>query len=547
LSIPPVETVFGSGRNVPASYVDRLGLEERVRNALAAEAHFVIWGEPRQGKSALLRQVIPADKRCVIQCSYGHKRYDVYRMLLRAAGASVTVERRRKRSRGVGARVTFLSGSYARDSEVAEQSVEIDISNINDVLNVVAERGFRRVIVLEDFHSLGRSTQRNIVQDLKVISEKSELGVAIAGAWADRGWLRALPGDLAAPLGAIEVPRWSEEDLRAVLAAGERALAMEFTPATATKLIRASQESVGLLQELAGMVCTEGLRGVGERDERKISSSGVVDRAIDHTLQNSAGRLRWYVSEFGGQNDRASPAAYDSYKGIVHAALLASEENVRAGMSLDELFAKIKDLYKYEASEYSPGDLRHGLERAQSVNRKLRASPILGFDSVGERLQIMDPVARLFLRTDGQEKLVPYLPHEGRDTQEASHRFRQRVLDHYGSVCAVCSVREPGLLGAVRLSDPLGGDIFAPEYGLCLCANHRLAWERDLFGFDPATTEVVCVKADTLGITREDLRHLQCQPSPSALERAMADKVKYSYGPLTRLLEERQRDASDPG
>lgn len=543
MTIPPIETVFGSGRHLPDSYLERPELEARVANALAADAHFVIWGEPRQGKSALLRKVIGDEDRCVIQCSYGHKRYDVYRMLLRASGASVSVERRRRRSRGVGARVTFLSGSYSQDAEVAEQAVEIDISNVNDVLTVVGERDFRKVVVLEDFHCLGRSTQRNIVQDLKVISEKSELKVAIAGAWADRGFLRALPGDLAAPLSTIEVPRWSEADLRRVLMAGERALEMELSADVAAELIRASQESVGLLQELARAVCSQALpRGAGG-GERRISSLDLVDHAIDNTLQNGIGRLRWYVRAFGVEQDWRSSRTYGSYKGAVHAALVAPDESVRDGLPLDELLASILSLYKYEAHGYSLGDLRHGLDRVQGVNRKLRASPILGFDPVGERLQILDPLARLFLRRDGQESLVPFLPDEGRDTKEVSYQFRRRVLAHYGSTCAVCSVQEPQLLWAVRLSDPSGSDISAPEYGLALCGNHRIAWNADLFGVDPATSEVVCPSRSALGITREDLRHLPAQPSHSALVHAMQGKLRERYSMLARLFAEREAEA----
>jgi hypothetical protein len=122
-----VESVFGATRRMPASYVPRPRLDDAVSRALLTDGHIVIWGESRQGKSGLLQRALTPDDYCTIQCAYGHKRYHVYRMLLREIGASVTVEKKRKRARGIGARVSFFSGQLSTDSEVSEHSIDIDI------------------------------------------------------------------------------------------------------------------------------------------------------------------------------------------------------------------------------------------------------------------------------------------------------------------------------------------------------------------------------------------------------------------------------------
>jgi hypothetical protein len=104
-------------------------------------------------------------------------------MILREAGASVAVERKRRRARGIGATVKIFTGNVSSESETTERTFDIDISNINDVLRIIEDSGFDKVVVLEDFHYLGRSVQRQILQDMKAIYEKSSLMIVLVGVW----------------------------------------------------------------------------------------------------------------------------------------------------------------------------------------------------------------------------------------------------------------------------------------------------------------------------------------------------------------------------
>ncbi len=60
-----------------------------------------------------------------------------------------------------------------------------------------------------------------------------------------------------------------------------------------------------------------------------------------------------------------------------------------------------------------------------------------------------------------------------------------------------------------------------PRNGLVLCANHHLAFDANLFAFDPETLDVVYKPSGVigvdLGITNESLRHLKNKPHPDAL------------------------------
>jgi putative restriction endonuclease len=76
-------------------------------------------------------------------------------------------------------------------------------------------------------------------------------------------------------------------------------------------------------------------------------------------------------------------------------------------------------------------------------------------------------------------------------TREAAHRlhqhrFRAAVLVAYRRRCAVCQLKEVGLLQAAHIvedRDPRG--VASVVNGIALCAIHHLAYDRNLMGIDP--------------------------------------------------------------
>ena len=105
-------------------------------------------------------------------------------------------KKKRRRARGIGARVSLFTGDLRSEAETTERAFDIDIANITDVLRVIERTSFHKHVVLDDFHHLGRPVQREIIQDFKTIYEKSKLRLIIVGVWADRDQLRGLHIDL---------------------------------------------------------------------------------------------------------------------------------------------------------------------------------------------------------------------------------------------------------------------------------------------------------------------------------------------------------------
>ena len=517
---PTISAVFGTSRQLPLSYVPRPREQEELGAALDGDGHIVVWGEPSQGKSSLLRYALRNAKYSVIECRYAQAQHDVYGMLLREAGASVAVERKKRRTRGIGARVSFLSGKLGNETETTEQSFEIDIANVTDVLRVLGQSNLGKFVILDNFHRLGRPVQRGIIEDLKTIYEKSSLRLIIVGIWADRDQLRGLHIDLGGRVDSIEVARWTDDELGQVIDKGEALLPARFDEPARRELIAMARQSVGLLQELANKACHEAAYASAGLEANKPIGVAHVDRAIHRILHHSSGRMRWYVSNFA--KHRGQP-----HKGILHALLTASDDDLKDGIPVTRLLQQMLRLYPFEVANYDPDDLIRALSLLGPLHRSLQVRPVLEYDAVGGRLHVVDPLARLYWTSPDRDSLIDYLPDQGRDLELESGKVRQadfesNVLKTFGSGCAVCPVTSQDMIQVVRLAYPRWsqGHGDTPEFGLPLCRNHVYAWKRDLLAFEPETTAVVCVDPVESNVTRNDLTHLPVRPARAALDYA---------------------------
>jgi hypothetical protein len=194
-------------------------------------------------------------------------------------------------------------------------------------------------------------------------------------------------------------------------------------------------------------------------------------------------------------------------------------------MATADLLAMVQRLYPFEAADLTYDKLLGVLRRMGAVHRALRIMPVLEYDAVGDRLHVVDPLARLFLTSTNRQALVADLPDRGRDIKLDKGKvfqaeFDERVLALYGKVCAVCPITRPELITVVRLSRPPWLHAKSPGYGLPLCRSHAQAFKKDLLAFEPETTKIVCIDPVGSNIVRQDLSHLPARPTRSALEDA---------------------------
>jgi putative restriction endonuclease len=78
-------------------------------------------------------------------------------------------------------------------------------------------------------------------------------------------------------------------------------------------------------------------------------------------------------------------------------------------------------------------------------------------------------------------------------------KFREIVLEAYGSQCAVCSVNNPELLRAAHIISVVDGGDDSINNGICLCVNHEIAFDRRILVIT-TEREVIVNGENDLGI-----------------------------------------------
>lgn len=77
--------------------------------------------------------------------------------------------------------------------------------------------------------------------------------------------------------------------------------------------------------------------------------------------------------------------------------------------------------------------------------------------------------------------------------------FRGRVLESWGSKCAICDEDILEVLEAAHIIAVEKGGTDAAENGICLCANHHLMFDHKLFHFDANTGQLIATDDRLIG------------------------------------------------
>ncbi|UNK47101.1 HNH endonuclease [Arthrobacter sulfonylureivorans] len=108
-----------------------------------------------------------------------------------------------------------------------------------------------------------------------------------------------------------------------------------------------------------------------------------------------------------------------------------------------------------------------------------------------------------------------------RKNRPNQNRFAFQVFKRYGESCAVCNVSSSELVQAAHLISKKNKGTDDPRNGLPLCANHHLAFDKDLWTIDPDHNlhhKTTGPSLDDLAINRRSLAHLPRHPHPDVLD-----------------------------
>jgi hypothetical protein len=204
--MPRLNQVFGVSAQIPEyTYVDRSGLDNRFRYSLERNAHIVLHGGSKQGKTVLRKKNLAEDKSIVIQCRANTTCSGIYQEILAHLGVAVEKTLTNTSTTGMetAAKAGFnifaaraeagVTGTKENEAATVREPVGLSADNLRFVSNAILRSGAR--VVIEDFHYMPEEEKRTLSFDLKAFWDLRTF-VIIVGVWAEQNLLAYYNGDL---------------------------------------------------------------------------------------------------------------------------------------------------------------------------------------------------------------------------------------------------------------------------------------------------------------------------------------------------------------
>jgi hypothetical protein len=215
------DAVYGISRDVPLNYTTRPDVDEKLIDNLTREKHLVVYGSSKQGKTCLRKHCLDENDYIHVQCSNKWTLEEIHANILKRAGFKVqqsekkTTSGKNKIIASIGASIFGIGSKIAGQkeetisTEKTAKDLELDPSDVNDVIAALESIQFTKYIVLEDFHYLPLETQKDFAVALKAFHEASKLCFIIIGVWLEENRLIVYNGDLTGRVVSINADTWT--------------------------------------------------------------------------------------------------------------------------------------------------------------------------------------------------------------------------------------------------------------------------------------------------------------------------------------------------
>jgi hypothetical protein len=425
------DEVFGIARDVPLNYTTRESVDQKLIDNLTREKHIIIYGSSKQGKTSLRKHCLKEDDYIIVQCSNKWGLEDLLSNILKRAGFKIEQSEKKTESGrnkilaslsatlfGVGANVSGEKETE-KQIETTTAALELDPSDVNDVIAALANIKFNRYIVLEDFHYLPIETQKDFAVALKAFHEASKTCFIVIGVWLEENRLVVYNGDLTGRIVSVNADRWTDEELTGVVQEGERLLNVKFDGLFTIAAIKESYGSVYIVQEVCRLACIRS--GVTQTQEspKAIGATFNVRDLVKEVVDQQGGRYMSFLSQFaeGFQQTRL-----EMYRWLLYPIISAAPEKLDDGFKYSELRRALKERHP-QGEELNPGNLTQALQSTASLQVAKDIKPIiLDYDQTNARLNVVDRGFVIWLNNQNKNELLEELglPAESSDKAQGA-------------------------------------------------------------------------------------------------------------------------------
>ncbi len=398
------DDVFGVSRDLPENYVSRPKVDETFIDSLARNQHIVIYGSSKQGKTSLRKKCLLEEDYIVISCQNRWNLATLHSNVLKEAGFAVK-QSETKSETGSNKISVEMNGGIdlplfgriggkvaAEDTETNENKVEyleleLDAESANDIIRALESIGFKKYIVLEDFHYLPDETQRDFSFSLKTFHEASDFSFIVVGVWREENRLIAFNGDLTDRVISVDVDSWNPDSLKEVINDGGALLNISFAESFIEPLISQAFESVHIVQEACRRTARE--CGIFETQSEFIEIGGGMDvkALVADIVSQQAGRYKGFLHGFV---DGFQETDLEMPKWVIFALLCCPLEELEEGIRLRKV-AKIIKAQHPKGDSLNNGNITQILNSASSLQNKKNIRPlVIDYDGTNTRMNIVD-------------------------------------------------------------------------------------------------------------------------------------------------------------
>ena len=415
--------VYGIGRDLPLNYVEREKVDHIFVENLTRDKHVVVFGSSKQGKTSLRKYALKDEDCVTVSCLNTMSLQNLHGMILKAAGYRVEQSQTRTESGSLKAIVELgaeggipyiakakakggIEGVKSTEDTSETKRLEIDLSDVNDVILALNEANFNKFIALEDFHYLPVETQRNFAFALKSFHENSKICFVIIGVWREENRLVYYNGDLTGRVISIDADGWSRSELADVIQKGESLLNITIDENFKREILNHSFDAVYLVQEACLKAC-EGSKVYETQDDLTTVGSGLDAKEIVKGIVDSqAGRYAAFINNFAEGFQKTD---LEMYKWLIFSVISSTEEELEKGLRRGEISTKIKKSHP-EGATLNEGNVTQALQNASSLQVQKNIRPIvIDYDQTTRVLHIVDRSFLIWLAHQDRTELLAEL------------------------------------------------------------------------------------------------------------------------------------------
>lgn len=411
-----ISDVFRTARGLPENYVARANVDDKLINALSQESHIVIHGSSKQGKTSLRKYNLQEKEYIVLTCSNNWDLTSLNIAILKEAGYKVTVSDSKTykgtKKVSIGFDIPFFSGPTAKCDvtrekarQINQRNLELDPTDVNDIIRALDEMDFDRYIVIEDFHYLPEDTQINFSVALKAFHESSKICFIVVGVWLEEDRLTTHNGDLTGRVISVNADLWTPEDLDILFTNSEALLNISLSSTFKEMVKTYSNGSIFLAQQLCLKACESCNIFATQEKCINVGSSFDVQEEIKIILANQNSRYRKFLTEFSAGFDQTE---LELYKWILYTLIVTEVIHLEKGLTSAAIRRCIETKHP-KRTLVTRRKLRQALIKAVDLQVKSSIKPIvIEFDANTARMKVVDRSFLLWREYQDEDELLDY-------------------------------------------------------------------------------------------------------------------------------------------